>query len=256
MIEKTIVNTNTIEIKKTSEYPREFFNIQIDFAKRISEVSSMPLDQALLEYTSLYRRFNIGKKTDASNPVWREFIASIEDKDIHEQVYDFYLKRQDVHLEKVEKKRFGCFDCEYQPEEECVYVHFGNREKNGGPLDDVNLEKRLEELKDMFEYVKKSCPKAKVVKGSSWLYNLPKYRRLYPPEYTQNSKPTSRHFTGLSGWGQFLDKNMQIKSRESVMFKERLASAGTLDETIDSFPLKTLKVEANVDYFFRFYGIN
>ncbi|MCE9585426.1 hypothetical protein K8Q94_02285 [Candidatus Nomurabacteria bacterium] len=257
MSEKAPIGINSpIESKKTPDYPREFFQMQVDFAKRVAEVSGIPLNQALLEYTNFYSRFKIGRKIDASNPVWQEFIASINDKDISEQVYDFYLKRKDVHLEKREKKKFGCFDCEYQPEEECVYVHFGNREENGSPLDNINLSKRLEELKHMFEYVKNNCPKAKVVKGSSWLYNLPKYRRFYPPEYTENPKPAMRHDAGLSNWGQFLDKDMQIKSKESAVFKERLASARTLDEICDSMPFKTLKVEAKVENFFRFYGIN
>jgi hypothetical protein len=103
MIEKTIVNTNPIESKKTPDYPREFFNMQIDFARKAAEVSGISFNQALLEYTNFYSRFKIGRKTDASNPVWQEFIASINDKDISEQVYDFYLKR--MFISKREKRK-------------------------------------------------------------------------------------------------------------------------------------------------------
>jgi hypothetical protein len=137
-----------------------------------------------------------------------------------------------------------------------VYVHFGNREENGSPLDDINLNKRLEELKHMFEYVKNNCPKAKVVKGSSWLYNLSKYLRFYPPEYTQNPKPANRPFTGLSSWGQFLDKDMQMQPKELALFKEKLSKAHNMDQVLDSLPFQTLQVETVVEDFYRFYGIN
>ena len=257
MSEKTPINiTNPIEGKKTPDYPREFFNMQIDFARKAAKVSGISFNQALLEYTDFYSRFKIGRKTDANNPVWQEFIASINDKDIYEQVYDFYLKRKDVHLEKREKKRFGCFDCEYQLDEKCVYVHFGNREENGSPLDDKNLNKRLEELKHMFEYVKKTYPDARFVRGGSWLYNLDKYTRLFPPEYSQDAQPSTRyHFNGLSVWGQFLDQNMKIKLDQVKLFRDKLNNAESLDQLEDSLPLRTLEVGDYIENFYKYYGI-
>ncbi|MCE9549136.1 hypothetical protein K8Q98_01935 [Candidatus Nomurabacteria bacterium] len=245
-----------IERKKTQEYPREFFELQIQLARKVAQILKVPLSEVLLEYTSLYRRFNLGKKTDASNPLWQEFIASITDENVDEQAYQFYLKRKDIELPKEgNKEKFGCFTSEYKPKEGYVRMHFSNKEENGSPFDDENLSKRHEELKRMFEHVKSNCPEAKVVKGSSWLYNLKKYQRFFPPEYTQNPKPTSRRFTGLSGWGQFLDKDMKIKPGAANLFHKKLAEAKSLDELLDSLPLRTLEVETKVEDFYNFYGI-
>ncbi len=249
---------NKTEVDKKPEYPKEFFDLQVDFAKKLAELMGISVDEALLEYTNLYGRFNLGRDCDAANPVWQEFIAFIQEGDTAEKTYQFYLKRKDVKAEKkIKKEKFGCFACEYSPEEECVYVHFGNDKKDGSPLDDANLEKRMEEAKRMFEYIKTNFPGAKKVRGNSWLYNLSKYRRLYPPEYTRDPKPNMslKSFTELSSWGQFLNHEMKITPERMDIFKKRIAEAKSLDEAMDSFPLRPLKVETDIHYFYNFYGI-
>lgn len=246
-----------IEQMKGPEYPREFFELQIEFAKRISQVLGIPISQALLEYTSLFRRVNLGRSLDASNPVWQEFINSITEDNLSEQAYQIYLKRKNMELElEPNKKRFGCFTFEYKSEERCVQVHFANREDNGSPLDDKNLPKRLKELKSLFEYAKKTYPDARIVRGGSWLYNLSKYRRLFPPEFSQDAQPATRyHFRGLSVWGQFLDQNMKIKSDQAKIFRERLNNAESLDQIEDSLPLQTLEVGDYIENFYKYYAI-
>ena len=258
MNEEILTNrVSPIEAKRTGEYPRQFFELQIQFAQKIARVLNIPISQALLEYTNLYPRFNLGRKPDANNPIWQEFIASINDKNIFERTYEFYHERKDIKLERrLEKKDFGCFTCEYKPGEECARVHFGNRETQGSPFDDANLVTRLKELKSMFQYVKDNCPEAKVVRGSSWLYNLPKYKRFFPPEYTRDPKPDDFRFTGLSSWGQFIDKDMKIKPEALSSFQQSFAKATSLNQIFDSLPLKTLKVETKVEDFYNFYGIH
>jgi hypothetical protein len=245
-----------IEGKVKPDYPREFFGLQINFARKVAQVSGVPLSQVLLEYTNFYRRFNLGRKPDENNPIWHEFIASIDEKNIIERVYELYQKRKDIKLEKgPNKKEFGCFTFEYKPEEKCVRIHFDNKEENGSSLDDINLEKRRGELKSMFEYAKNNYPKARVVRGNSWLYNLPKYRRFFPSEYTRDPKPVRLRFVNLSGWGQFLDKDMKIKSEALNIFQEKLTKAQSLDQVLDSLPLRTLEVETKIEDFYNFYDI-
>ncbi len=240
------------------DYPREFFEVQVNLAEKVAKVLDIPLSEALLNYTGLYRRFNLTREreVDGNNALWQEFIASLGNGNVVEQTYKYYLKRKDIEPEQaLNKKNFGCFTSEYLPDQGCVRTHFGNREKNGSPFDDKNLGKRLQELKEMFEYVKKNYPDAKVVRGSSWLYNLLKYRRFFPPEYTRDLKPTTPHFNGLSIWGQFLDQNMKVKPEVMNLFQTKLAQAQSFEEVVESIPLKTFKVETNIENFYNFYGI-
>lgn len=247
----------TIERKKDPEYPREFFDLQIEFARKVAGVLGIPISQALLQYTVLFRRFNVGRSPNASNPVWQEFIATITDENLSEQVYQLYLKKKDIELKlDPDKKKFGCFTFEYKPEERCVKIHFANKDDDGSPLDDKNLFKRLAELKSMFEYVKKNYPNAKIVRGGSWLYNLSKYRRLFPPEFSRDAQPATRyHFDGMSAWGQFLDQNMKIKPDQAKLFRERLNNAESLDQLEDSLPLQVLEVGDYIEDFYNFYGV-
>ena len=247
----------TIENKKTLEYPREFFDLQIEFARKIAQVLRIPISQALLQYTVLFRRLNIDRSLNATDSVWQEFLASLTDENLPDRAYQLYLQRKDIELElEPDKKKFGCFTLEYKSEEKCVKIHFTSKENDGGPLDDKNLSKRMQEIKGLFEYVRETYPDALIVRGGSWLYNLSKYKRLFPPEFSRDAQPATRyHFGGMSVWGQFLDQNMKIKSDQAKLFRERLSRAESLDQLEDSLPLQTLEVGDYIEDFYRYYGI-
>jgi hypothetical protein len=252
------IDITKIEKKETQEYPREFFDLQIEVARKVMEIEGVSISQALSEYTGLYRRLKIGKSFDPNNPIWQEFVSTLNKENLSDKVYEFYLKRKDIELSPdPNRKKFGCFTFEYLEEDKCVRTHFGNNEKNGSPLSDENLPKRLAELKSLFQYAKDNYPQAQIVRGGSWIYNLAKYRRLFPPQYTQDLQPvtTSSPFRGFSGWGQFLDKNMEIKPELVQLFKDKLTQAKNIDEILESLPLKTFKVEGKVEDFYNFYGI-
>ena len=67
-----------IESQENKEYTKEFFELQVEFAKKLSEVSGISLADALLNYTNFYRRFGLGRTGDPTNPVWQEFISLVE----------------------------------------------------------------------------------------------------------------------------------------------------------------------------------
>lgn len=254
----TIKPTSQIESHKTSEYPREFFDLQIEVVRKVMEIEGIPLSEALSQYTTFYRRFNIGKSFDPNNPIWQEFISTLNEGNLSDKVYEFYLKRKNIELPlDPNRKKFGCFTFEYLEEDKCIRAHFGNKEEDGSPLSYANLAKRLAELHNLFQYAKDNYPQAKIVRGNSWLYNLEAYRRLFPPQYTQDLQPviTSSRFRGFSGWGQFFDKNTKIRPESVKLFKEKLVQAKNMNEVLDSLPLQTFKVEGRVEDFYNFYGI-
>ena len=70
----------------------------------------------------------------------------------------------------------------------------------------------IENLRRMFQHIKDNVSVAKTVKGNTWLYNLEAYRRLFPPDYTAQMEVNESHvFQFLSLWGQFFDRNWQVK---------------------------------------------
>jgi hypothetical protein len=91
-------------------YPRQFFEINLRFAGKVSEITKEPIESTLLPYTNLYIRFGIGRDFDAANPVWRKYLEGLHQvKDTAEWTYRFYLKRQQPVSSKSHNSPFGCF---------------------------------------------------------------------------------------------------------------------------------------------------
>jgi hypothetical protein len=59
----------------------------------------------------------------------------------------------------------------------------------------------MRELRALFTDLRRQHPEAETVQGGSWLYNLPAYRALFPPEYVATATPTRPGFTFLDVWG-------------------------------------------------------
>ena len=246
-----------IENKEKKEYDKKFFELQIQFAKKLSEVSGTSFSELLLSHTGLYHFFRLGKVVDGDNPVWKEFISQ-GDKHMAERAYDLYLQVQRARESSPENKKarrihFGCFQHEYNEQEKTVYMHFGNTEKWGRPFDDI--EKRKQELKTMFEFIKEHHPEAEYVRGDSWLYNVDKYKEIFPSEYSANLEPSETPYLGLSTWGQFLDKNHETRPEAFDSFKQRLQVAQTSDEVLKSIPKMPLQASTNIENFYRDMGI-
>ena len=246
-----------IENKEKKEYDKDFFELQIQFAKKLSEVSSIPFTELLLSHTGLYHFFRLGKVVDGNNPVWREFISQ-GDQNMAERAYDLYLqveraRESSPENNKPRRMKFGCFQHDYNEQEKTVYIHFGNREEKDSPFADI--EKRKQELKTMFEYIKNNHPEAEYVRGDSWLYNLENYRKIFPSEYSANREPSKTPYLALSTWGQFLDRNHKTRPEELNSFKQRLQAAQTWDEALKSISKMPLLAGTNIENFYRDLGI-
>ena len=58
---------------------------------------------------------------------------------------------------------------------------------------------RKSELLEMFRHIQANHPDVETVRGGSWLYNIPAYLRLFPPNYVKTAnqwamKPPSGHY--------------------------------------------------------------
>src|SRR5439155_12564861 len=52
-------------------YAKAFFDLQLQFAHKVTRLSGLPLARALLEYTNLYARFGLGRDFDPAHPTWQ-----------------------------------------------------------------------------------------------------------------------------------------------------------------------------------------
>jgi hypothetical protein len=71
-------------------YAKAFFDLQLQFAHKVTALSGLPLPRVLLEYTNLYIRFGLGRDFDPAHPGWREYLAGLLDtNDCREWTYRF-----------------------------------------------------------------------------------------------------------------------------------------------------------------------
>ena len=237
-------------------YAKAFFDLQLEFALRVSALSGLPLARTVLEYTNFFIRFGLGRGFDPAHPIWQEYLAGLpEAGDADEWTYRFYLKRPEALTAPGVVATFGCFS--YSPSSGGrIGVHFLNAERDGhSPLAIDRLEQRLADLAALFEHVKRSQPQALQVVGASWLYNLEAYRRLFPISYLATAHVIGHRFQHMPLWGQFLDRHGEIKEGMTRQLLDRLERLTSVDGLDQCFPLQVLAAEASVTDFYEFYRI-
>ncbi len=236
-------------------YPIGFFEIQEYFARRVSDIVKVSFEEALLRHTSFYKRIGVGNwDFNADNPLWISFIKRINGGQLPaEAAFELYKATQSGTMDNA--RRFGCmgFDCRGVT----IVMHFRNDFNSAqGPLSKHHKTDRLAELKEMFRYISRYYCDAQFVEGCSWLYNYEAYRRLFPQEYIArmelvNETPVRLH----SAWGQFVNSSGEINSERTAIFKQKVDTAASLVELLDSFPFRIYKSRAEIKFFYLFYGV-
>jgi hypothetical protein len=237
-------------------YPRRFFEINLLFAQRIAEVSTQAFDEALLDYTILYTRLGLGRDFDPMNPTWREYLGGLRRaQDMTEWTYRFYLARPAQPDLPARQPDFGCFSYEVWPGNR-LRLHFHNAETSDyGPLSRHRIDVRLSELRRMLGYVRRCIENPTTVVGGSWLYNIEAYRRLFPPAFLATARDSYVDYPFLVLWGQFLDRNGQIKEDLAGQFLGCLKAQCDLEGVKRCFPYPVQRLECPVQHFYEFYRV-
>ena len=241
------------------QYAKEFLTLQIRFAQKIAEVSDQPLAEILIDYTILRTLFNLRVSHDIPNPLWDEFIEDLCASDNPEDwTYNFYLQRTTVVSEVSDERRFfGCFSYVYPWRgTKKLRLHFENREtSNYGTLSKERMAIRKSELSAMFQYIQANHSDVETVRGGSWLYNIPAYLRLFPPDYVKTSKPVGYETTFWALWGQFVARHGSVRQPAAAQFLAGLKTQKTIEGCLQCFPYQVLRPECPIKTFYDFYNL-
>jgi hypothetical protein len=235
-------------------YPSEFFDLQITFARKITQLTQQPYAEAILYRTAMYRILGLDWSRDPKHPVWQAYLKGLHQEGTDtDWSYQFYLERAD-QIPSYDNPHWGCFG--YWSERRLIHLHFWNLDDSGyGPLSHQRKEVRLVELRSMFTHIKRMHPDAKAVSGSSWLYNLEAHRRLFPIEFGLSTRTDTPHFAARSLWGQFLRHDGRLNEERAVVFLDRLNRLGEEHEYTQCFPFQVLFTQAPITLFYAFYGV-
>ncbi len=242
---------------------RPYFDLQLRFAAAMATACGYGLARSLVLNTNFHRRFALGTwKAEAVDPFWLRYVAAMERAPGHEARLDLtchFFERAEVERMPADQKQFGCFALEPATAEGVVRIHFGNRLpiRDGlGPLSLARRQERMAELLSLFAFVQADMPKARVLSGGSWLYNVEAYCRLFPPSFVASkTRPAGlRNFSGSSSWGQFLDHKGNVKQGLKARFLEKLKELDP-ENPADAFPMPALRTRASISDFYDFYDV-
>ena len=237
-------------------FSKEFYALNLALANRLHQVTHLPLELALRQYTNLYIRFGLRYALDKHHPVWQEYISGLNrsESDV-EWTYTFAMEHAMYPDVEILQPAFGCFSYTVWNEKR-IRIHFHNQEEPDiSPLSDASRKTRQDELISMFVYIKQHMTGMESVVGGSWLYHLEAYRRLFPPIFLSSARPGSQDYPYLTLWGQFLDRHGQVRPEQATKFTDRLEKQDTLEGILGCFPLNVLYLEAPLPAFLEYYGI-
>ena len=235
---------------------RDSFSTQLTFARKITQLTQRPYQETILNRTALYRILGLDWSLDPQNPVWQAYLTGLlgEDTDT-DWSYEFYLERADK-IPSYNTPRWGCFSYEYLPEKRLIHIHFGNLDNSGyGPLSHQREEARLADLWSMFTHIKQMHPDAIAVRGSSWLYNVEAYCRLFPNEFRLSAPTDTPHLIARSIWGQFLHHDGRLNEERAEVFLDRLNRLEEEHQYAQCFPFQVLLTDAPISLFYTFYAL-
>lgn len=241
------------------QYAKEFLTLQIKFAQKIAEVSHQALEDVIMDYTMLRNLFNLRVSHDIPNPLWDAFIAGLRVSGTPEDwTYDFYLQRTTAESDTSDDRQFfGCFSYVYPwRNTKKLRLHFENRETSEyGALSKARMTRRKSELTEMFRSIQAEHPNVETVRGGSWLYNIPAYLRLFPPDYVKTAKPVGYETEFWALWGQFIARKGSIRQPTASQFLKCLDKQKTIENCLQCFPYQVLRPECSIETFYKFYNL-
>ncbi len=237
-------------------YAKAFFDLQWQFADKVTAISGLPLPRVLFEYTNLYIRFGCGRDFRSTHPIWQAYLAGLHDTDDRRAwTYRFYLTRDEAMAGPPVVATFGCFSYARLPGDR-IRLHFQNADTAGhSSLGVACAGQRRADLTALFGHVQRTLPAHVQVVGVSWLYNLEAYRRLFPASYVATARVMSPRFRSMPLWGQFLDRHGGLKEQMACPFLARLEQQTCVERLHECFPFQVLTVEAPVQEFYDCYGL-
>jgi hypothetical protein len=237
-------------------YGRAFFDLQLRVADTVARVAGMPLARALLDYTNLYIRLGCGRAFDPAHPDWRTYLAGLADAtDGADFTHRVHAARARVVTPPGLVATFGCFSYARLSDER-IRLHFANAETDGAsPLARARQARRREELAALFADVKRAAPPSLRVAGTSWLYNLDAYRRLFPASYLATAHVVRGRFRHMPLWGQFVSRSGEVRAEPAGTLLARLERLSSVDGLDACFPLPVIALEAPAHAFYAAYGV-
>lgn len=239
----------------------EFFNFLFQFAEELSRRVDVPAELLVWKYTPLPKSLGIGEPFDETNARWGDFMAQLRASPQRAAfMHQFYAERIGPDPRRGDAtfhghRLFGPFYYEMRVGG-VVRPHVAKLQPYAeSSFDAGRADESRRELGAMFRWIREREPEAQTVLGNSWMYNLRRYRELYPAEYTA-CLPESHEdeFQFLALWGQFFDREWRVRRDRASQLLEAVGQLRRIEDLRRCFPLQVLMPSCPIEPFFEFYG--
>lgn len=264
----------------TFNYPRGYFQAQVEFASRVTQLGlAKSMSAALLDFTALYRRIAGGNPKGAElDPRWVELNSQIATTGndpflVTERIWQMYTSDPSNAYHETpnpdDGRHIGSFI--YKPAVDNntgvqkIELHFNNHGRGRGKSDYARefRAEREQDLRQLFQAIRdrmRSDPNftPEFATLGSWMNNFPLFKDLLPTDFVasgRNLYPPELSFRGDSLWGQFLTNNGGVNQERFCQFQNNLATAGDMRQLVDSFPVPVRLFRGPIKSFFDKYGI-
>jgi len=236
-------------------YPLGYFGLQTCFANSWARLSDEDFSTALKERTTVVR-ITRGNHTpaDAEDPkALTELLADVRLEDDPLQVatalYNIYLQ-QPYSAYAPPKYPFGAFIYTTRPDIKGIQLHFDSPQRGSNPFADSELRHR--EFAAMLEDIAVNHPDAQKFLAGTWLFKIPGFRQLFPPDI-QLGPPPQLRMAGDSLWGQFLNRDGEIHNRLRRIFTNKVYAANTTKDLLQAFPAPVLFTNDDIRKYYEYY---
>ncbi len=230
----------------------DYYGLQLKFAKHYAVLANVSFASAITRCTNLRRRLNL--LGASGEEAWVSVLQRASDRpNSLTSVLHRCLQLQTRNSTDSKIPAFGCFSYDSPDDSGVVRVHFMPPDgQSASPLSSENLAKRHDELRAMFGNIRRVESCAKVVRGVSWLYNVPAYRRLFPDEYVASIErpPFPVHLNGSSTWGQVLDWQQEVKPEVQGALLRNMTHMQA-QAPWEVFPLQALMAQCGIGAFYE-----
>jgi hypothetical protein len=264
-------------------YPKGYFRIQAEYAKKVFELGiTESYSEALLKYTSVYRRISGEKKfnTDNISPKWSELVSKIESgtgtSDPYlatEMMWSSFTEGEGniYHAEelKEDEHHVGGYifkdSIDNESGEQKIELHFNDRYRGQSKdfFSREKIEERINDLRKIFQFVRERMNndenyKPKLVVCGSWMNSYSIIQKALPEDFVATGEdlfPPKLSFKGASLWGQFLNSEGGVNQDRYGRFLNNLEEAKNLDDLVKAFPVPVRLFRGPIEIFFEEYGI-
>jgi len=230
---------------------KKFLKIQLVFADKARELNEISKEDALIEYSSIYRNtLKLPWPISKNNPVWREFIDKcLLSNDFAQSAWEFIQKHKGEEKKESQKKKFGPFSYKYDQTKNSIILHFSSEDRSVDPEKSSELRANL---KMMLNNIKTNYPEAIFFEGISWILKF--IARVLPKEFTANTIIENGWFKSEAIWGQFKTSS-GIRERSIKEFLEKVEKAKSTEDLQNAFPYQILSAKCEIKHFYELYRI-